>query len=763
MLACRVRSGCGLGRCAVIGLLGLTSLSSIQAMARDLALEEVVVTAQKRSQSAMTVPVTVDTFTSQDLENTGALTMEDIQAYIPGLKVGDDVRGGGVTQSAIIIRGLKSSNISTGGDPSVATFLDGVYLPRAAITVPFSDMERVEVLKGPQGTLFGRNAAAGVVNFIANAPSTEQFEGFVTSKVGTYDLFRLEAMANIPLSDNIAMRLNALHNQRDAVIDNNGPAKPDPYEQDNQFGRMALQWQASDRLKLQWAYDIDTVDNGPQARLSISETYASNPDPTDRELDTDAMNAGETRDMVGSVGKLWYELNDRSSLHFIASYREFETYNLQDEDATNEEDVYVDTNNVEDSDITYLELQFNVALDWMDVVFGANYSNEDTYQLTSLTFSYGAVVELASDMTGTPPGVLNALIGGSLEGQFVTETMTNRGEFISYGYYADFDFPITDRFNVLAGLRYSNDEKFFSWNAPLTDFPLSQAQGENFFFNSDGVETAKESWDKVTGRLVLNYQISEGAMTFLSYSTGYKSGGFDSLNPGSGEAPLAPEEVTNYELGVKGDFLSTRIRTQLALFQMTVDNRQESIESQQPGSGAAVPTVINTDVELQGVELTLDYLVTEQLRFGLIYTYREQDSQREAHFNAQGEFETADQQNTTSPQEYTITMDWSPNWGGGSWFLHMDYIYEENTDPENEDHQDFFNDVPGYGEDTSLLNARFMWVAPNGRYELALWGKNLLGNDRTSQPGGLTGDVLDTYHVGIVDPLTWGFDAKLVF
>ena len=182
-----------------------------------------------------------------------------------------------------------------------------------------------------------------------------------------------------------------------------------------------------------------------------------------------------------------------------------------------------------------------------------------------------------------------------------------------------------------------------------------------------------------------------------------------------------------------------------------------------PGSGAAVPTVINTDVELQGVELTLDYLVTEQLRFGLIYTYREEDSQREAHFNAQGEFVTADQQNNTTPQEYTITMDWSPNWGGGSWLLHMDYIYEENTDPDNEDHRDFFNDVPGYGEDTQLLNARFMWVAPNGRYELALWGKNLLGNDRVSQPGGLTGDVLDTYHVGIIDPLTWGLDAKFVF
>ena len=117
---------------------GLLAVAPMSEAANNLALEEVVVTAQKREQSAMTVPVTIDTFTTQDVENTGALTMADIQAYIPGLKVGTNVQdAGGVTQSSFVIRGIESSNISTGGDPSVATFFDGVYLPRAAITVPF--------------------------------------------------------------------------------------------------------------------------------------------------------------------------------------------------------------------------------------------------------------------------------------------------------------------------------------------------------------------------------------------------------------------------------------------------------------------------------------------------------------------------------------------------------------------------------------------------------------------------------------------------
>jgi iron complex outermembrane receptor protein len=746
-----------------LGLGVATLLTPVAQAGMNLALEEVVVTAQKREQSAMTVPVTVDTFTNQDLENTGALTMEDIQAYIPGLKVGDSVRGGGATQSSFVIRGITGSNISTGGDPSVATFLDGVYLPRAAITVPFSDIERVEVLKGPQGTLFGRNAAAGVVNFIPNAPSLEEQEAFIATKVGSYKLFRIEGMNNTPLSDSLALRMNLLHNQRDAVIDSQGPSKPDPGEQNNQFARIALFWETTDRLRMQMAYDIDRVDNGPQARLSTSTEYADNPDPTKRKLQTDAMNSGESRDMQGITGKLWYDFNDVTTMSVIASYRAFETYNLQDEDATSVEDVYVDTNNIEDSDIAYFETQFNVTLDWVDAVFGANFSQEDTYQKTALTFSYGAVVELASAMTGTPPGVLNLLLGNQIEGNFVTETMTNEGGFETFGLFSDLDFTINDWMNVITGLRYSKDKKAFTWFAPLTDFPLSQAQGENFFFNTDGLEQGSASWDKITGRLVANFQVSEGAMTFVSYSTGYKSGGYDSLNTSSREVPLAPEVVKNIELGVKGDFFDTSVRTQIALFKMIIDGRQESIESSPPGSNGAIPTVINTDEDIQGIELTADWLVNENLRFGVIYTYREQESRREAYYDAEGEYRESDQLNASSPQEYTLTMDWSPEIDTGLLLFHVDYIYEENTDPSNEDHQEQFNAVNGYGTDTSLLNGRIAWTTPGGGYEFALWGKNLLGNDRVSQPGGLTGGELGTYHVGVVAPLTYGVDLKFVF
>ncbi|MBI2384109.1 MAG: TonB-dependent receptor [Gammaproteobacteria bacterium] len=729
---------------------------------RNLELEEIVVTAQKREQSELSVPVTIDTFTFQDIERTGALTLEDIQSYIPGFEMGEEVYGGGVTQNGITIRGIFSSNISTGGDPSVASFLDGVYLPRAAITVPFSDIERVEVLKGPQGTLFGRNAAAGVVNIIPNAPKDE-LEGFVMAKFGDYGLRRYEAMLNVPLGAGFALRANALTNARDAVVENMGPAKPDPRMQDNQFGRLALRWDDGERLFAQLAYDIDRVDNGPKAAMGISEKYSNYPNPQDRKLNTDAIGGGERRDMDAWTGRVQYDFAESWSAKLTSSYRRFDTYNLQDEDGTATHRVYVHTNNLEDSDIFYNELQFNYAHDLFNLVFGATYSKEHTYQLTDLTASWQAFVELASGEYGLPPDVINDLLGPGIEGRYLNETMTNTGVFDAYGAYGDVDLRVTERLNVLFGLRYSIDRKWFSWLAPVGDFPVQQAQGANFFLNTEngGLETDRRNWDQVTGRLVVNYQLFENALGFVSYSTGYKSGGFDSLTPPSRVDPLAPEHVKNLEGGLKGDFFDSRVRTQLALFATDMADRQEAIESKEPDSMAAVPRIINTDEKIRGVELTLDWVPVQSFRTGVVYTIRRQRSKREAHYNAQGEYVPNEVEKARAPQEYTLTLDWLPSNPLGDVLIHFDYIFDQNTDPQNEDHVPEFNDIPGYGADTHLLNARIAWTSPAQRYEIALWGKNLLDSNRVAQPRGLAGAAIGAYHVAIEEPQTAGVDLRI--
>ena len=198
---------------AILSLSALP-LVSTAVYGQDMVLEEIIITAQKREQNAMTVPITVDTFSSRDIEVTGAQDIKGVEAYIPGFEAGD-----GVTQVGLTIRGVSSSNISSGGDPSVATFYDEVYLPQAASTVTFADMARIEILKGPQGTLFGRNAAPGVVNMVPKQPGAD-LEGFVSARLGNYDLTRFEGMINAPLTDDLFMRANIYTNERDGYIQN---------------------------------------------------------------------------------------------------------------------------------------------------------------------------------------------------------------------------------------------------------------------------------------------------------------------------------------------------------------------------------------------------------------------------------------------------------------------------------------------------------------------------------------------------------------
>ena len=167
MFSCGSNAGTGVPFAFTALAVALSPLPLAAQEGGGLALEEVVVVAQKREQSAMTVPVAVGTFTAQDMRNTGALTVAEIDDYIPGFDAGSTST---FTQQTYEIRGVSSPTISSGSDPSVATFYDEVYLPRSATTMAFNDMQRVEVLKGPQGTLFGRNASAGVINMIPTPP-----------------------------------------------------------------------------------------------------------------------------------------------------------------------------------------------------------------------------------------------------------------------------------------------------------------------------------------------------------------------------------------------------------------------------------------------------------------------------------------------------------------------------------------------------------------------------------------------------------------
>jgi iron complex outermembrane recepter protein len=813
------------------------------------ATEVIMVTAQKREQNIMQVPVVVDSVSADLLKKTNSVLLSDIDKFIPGF----EFSSGNMTQAGITMRGISSPNISVGGDPSSATFFDGVYMPRAAQNVLFSDMARIEVLKGPQGTLFGRNAAMGVVNILPNAPENDNL-GFVKAVLGTDNLARYELMGNAALSDNFFVRVNAMLTKQDGVIDNiyaapwNANSKTwDPGARDHNAARISAKWLISPSTDLQISYDFDDLEQAPPMAIGISEwAYNGGQDVFADKVENDVRNGVESRDMYGVTAKLNHEFNDQLSLLYTLSFRDWQTVNREDEDGTSEITRYFDTSNNEDSNILYSELQLNYVGESVNLVGGFSYSKEKVKQTSELNISadaaarlvtgslndmikgaiaqeiatlinveafggdadaaaenafgpgatfdavvndyYGSygfpmdhlwqpdawagtlnvigVADLIMDGIGMPGvpltgGIVTAtgdltydivaqqlgvpeIFGPSYSGQFWEESINNTGNFTNWGIYLDGDWKLNEHWNILAGLRYSHDEKAFSWFIPVNSFAQKRPGVSNLLFpqtldanGNNAPILASKTWDKITGRLVTQYQINNEHMVFASFSTGYKAGGYDSLVVSSAQNPFKPEDTTNIELGYKGVAFDS-LRTTASVYHLQLDNRQRSISSKTPDSNQAVPTIINGDTTIDGLELGLEWAVTDSLSLGFVTELRNSEAQWQPFYNEEGTLIPQEKTKSNVSSNYTLRADWLPEIATGYLTVHMDYAYIENVNDQEVGLEEYKKAIAAYFVDTQDLNARIAWENEDENIEIALWSKNLLDKRYVTSLGGLT-------------------------
>lgn len=784
-----------LGASALATALGLSATGAI---AQDnaasesrysLTLEEVLVTAQKREEGSMSVPISVDAFTVQDMINTGATDIGDIDSFMPGVEISARQS----TQTGVSIRGVRSPGVSTGQDPSIATFYDGAYLPRAATTIPLIDAARVEVLKGPQGTLFGRNASVGVINIVPNKPSDE-LEAKVKTRLGNHDLLRLEGMVNVPVSDQLALRANLFHHQRDGMIENKGIGD-DLEEQNFTFARAAALFHLSDATTIQLAGDYEDRDEATEYSVGVSK-YAYSTDPFEGATTNDVVDRGETREMYGVSLQVEHDFNDALSMFAITSYRDWETWNLQDEDGTSDPRRYFDSNNIEDSDIWYNEVRFNFIDGPLNLIVGGNYSQEEVYQNTTISLladSYMSFVSADPDamaLLGSGPDnhlwdllgadgpylVLSEAIGvaflpPTFAGTMITENMENTGEFVNWGIFADATYDLTDTVRVAGGLRYSYDEKEYTWQTlpstlmwpvptPFLNFepPQTGAPEDQYY---DKFED-KEDWSKVTGRLVVDWQFSDDAMTYLSYATGYKSGGWDGNQFSSvSSGPFDPEEMTSIELGLKGDFFDSRLRVEAAIFHHELDGKQnQKTTKSSPDDPTAAPTIVTSDEEADGFEVVVRWSVMDDLLLTALTTIRESEQIEERYFDGKGEPRGGIKEDAETDTDYTLRLDWTPEIPRGFLLVHVDYVFEEAGDDSN---ATIYTTGPWYYQDKKLLNARIAWSNDADSVEVALWGSNLLDEEYATNPGGFVADTLGAYKTSLDDTITYGVDLRYTF
>ncbi|MFT3761218.1 MAG: TonB-dependent receptor [Pseudoxanthomonas sp.] len=574
-------------------------------------LDRILVTAQSREQELKDVPIALQVIGENAIRETVAEDIGDLDSFVPGLVVSDEQP----TQAGFTLRGLSTGDFGIGTDPTVGVYVDGVYAGRGGGTVlPFLDVERVEVLKGPQGTLFGRNTAAGAVSIITKRPS-DVLEGRARLRAGNYGKQYFDGMLNLPAGERAAFRINGLYSRTDGWLDDAATGKP-LNDGKNWATRAAFRWDASDNTQMLLSWDHEDLDARSHPTIGIVDlpdwpelpTVPADPsryaNPVGHPAYTDVPDNNETRKFDGATLILDHGF-DWGHLTSTTAWRTFDTYNRAEEDGTNRSYLYIDTINIEDNTTWYQEFKFSGSTERLDWVAGASWFKEKAKQ--------SSVVDLTSDSVDTAAGAALGMpifsllqsvadlyqVPVNLFGHPWREAYLNTADNTAYAAFGDVIWHVTDKLNLTFGLRFTRDSKKFTWLNGYHDAPELQAQiqmledlgilaaaglsaadvaGMDLAFsdpisyaNKGVLNRASDSWSDWSPRFVVDYHLADDTMVFASVAKGYKAGGYNAFSPG---ASFDNEDVWNFETGIKRDLRDQRLQFEASAFYYTYDNRQ---------------------------------------------------------------------------------------------------------------------------------------------------------------------------------------------
>ncbi|MDY0747995.1 TonB-dependent receptor [Paucibacter sp. R3-3] len=491
-------------------LIALAAAAAVTASAPAFAQDEggvqnlgvVQVTGQSRVQQLQEVPITMSVLGAETIKAVGATSMAGLDGLIPGLKI----EASQPTQPEYSMRGLGSGDFGIGTDAPVGIYLNGVYAGKTGgALLNFNDVKRIEVLKGPQGTLFGRNAAGGALSIISNEPGRER-EASVLLRLGDQGQRHGEALFNAPINDSTAFRFSVVREHKDGWQTNLYDGSK--WGGDDGWGtRAAVKWVGENTTAL-LTWEHESMSQKPRAIIALpsDEKLATNPFPEDPSTWVNPIRktftnnypfALESRRFDGVTLRLTHDL-DFATFTSTTAYRGFTAQNVQDNDGNGVFQTSLSTGNFEKNKSWQQEFRLNGTTDKLDWVAGVSAYYEDAKQQTALysnTQTVDLVVGNASGGLLTPFGITNQLAslfgvpGINVSGLPWTESMFNTGKYKAAAAYGDVIWKLTKDTNVTAGIRFTHDSKSFSWYnppriAPELDATLAALNGGGFF---DGV------------------------------------------------------------------------------------------------------------------------------------------------------------------------------------------------------------------------------------------------------------------------------------
>ncbi len=673
--------------------LALVAPVSARAAQAQSVLEEVTVVAQRRSESLQEVPISISALSGATLESYGIdNSLLDLQLVTPGLQTTQVVSG-----FAPRIRAIGSSDSTPGNESSVSVYLDGVYLPGpSAGLVSLSNIDRVEVLKGPQGTLFGRNTTGGVIQVITSNPSDET-AGNVEVTVGNYDKTVFSGYATTGLGEYVAADIaGRWEDQSDGWGNNNYDGK-DAYTVKNKTARSKVLVTPGDRTQILISADYYEYNNhGAPFRLEVPSGYY--------DYNTD-LNTVMDGDVWGASAKIEHNF-DFGTLVSISAYRDLNQSTSMDIDLSPRFFQHANFDSYGKSFSQEFQL-FSPDSSKLKWVVGLYYFDRKT------AFDPG-------QQTGQVLQFVSPAIPIDLF-EIYNEQKTN-----SYAAFAQATYPIMQNTNLTLGVRYTQDEQELHSRTQV--YPIS---GTPPVIVSP-TETDHQNANKATYRVVLDHNFTPDIMAYLSFNTGFKSGYYNISGFPVGSAD--PEYLDAYELGIKSEFFDNRLRVNAAAYYYDFSDFQ----SQYILQGQAV--AINAgDATVKGMELDVNAVVLEgwNIRFGVNWMptakYNKFDPcpgpqnppyvfpPGSATYDCSGSrMLNAPKWDVTAGTDYTLPT----SVGQFNFSAAYNYISKFPWDAN-------FGIVPGYNTGLfkepshSLLNLQVKWTSPNDSLNFAVWMKNV--------------------------------------
>ena len=736
----------------VAGMAMMAAAGQVHAQ-EAVALDEIVVTAQKRSENLQDVPVSVTALTADQLKDQRVGDVLALSGLSPGLQIKTDDNA---ANPRIFIRGIGVNDFNPATASAVGVYVDGVYVASPlAQMAGFYDLQQVEVLRGPQGTLYGRNTTGGAINVTTKKPSSTP-EGDLAVDYGRFNSLNVQGGFGGPIADTLAFRIAGLYDKSDGYTLNRLTGNKGN-DADRKAVRGALQWKPDDKLTVDVSASYSKSSGGSiltYNRSLIAQTAeaasTADPDPTfgyifckpayytSGQCTNVAGYANtssnkykgdyrfEGKDIVklfGATSAVSYDFGG-VTLYSITGYQRAKRDDYEETDA-NPISIF-DARYIAEQDTTSQELRLQsngaTALRWVAGVYAArdNLDNDSHYNVLEVL----RVPDPVNNPTGMDPANSIGVFGWPLH-QKTT----------SYAAFGQVDYDLTPKLTLTGGLRWSQDKKTFHYVSDVDYGLLTLFEYDN-----------QKTFSSISGRVGLRYAISDDANVYATYNRGTKSGGFFSgqTTDPADLGPYRDETVNAYEVGAKSEFLDRRLRVNVSAFYYDYKDLQVYTVIQRNGlpvqlfTNASKARVYGGEAEIEarpmtGLSLTLGASL-------LNAEYKD--------FQSLGD----DYSGNTLPSAPKASLNGAARYehpvGAGKLISQLDFTYRGKV------YYDTANTERLSDKARAYVNGQLGWAFADGRYELGVWGKNLADTTNISDITPIAAFGFDVFSMG--PPRTYG-------